>query len=893
MQLRWCGRARADVVDSLAGGASGPPHPIRVIRRAGRVRVVSRATPIVATKIEPSSHTARLIFPTPVEDRIPTDVRVISIVAPPGYGKTVLAERIHAARPPRTAAWLSVDLLDRWPFSFWSHLVAALRTTVAPIDDEPIAVLTERGPEDPGFLASLCAQLLLAPDPITLVLDDLDRIEAPDVLAGLEFLVDRAGDRLRLVLTGRVDPSVPLARWRSHGQLFEVRQSDLRFDRSTARRFVEAVAPGLLSIDDIDALNERVEGWPMGLQMATLVAGAADDPSATLREMTGTHRQIADYVTVEVLDALEPGERDVALGLSVFEWFDLDLSGDVLGDDSAPVVRSLHGRQLLVATADGFRFHGMVRELLEAELRWRDRTRRDALHRRAADALIARGDLFGAARHLTAVGDHVRAGDAIAAHSLAVVDRGQGSELRQALAALPPDLALADPETIIDVAIAQLMVGRRSETRVWVERAIERTSPTDRRATRRLLTLRLVERAVFGDVATVRVLIDESDRHGPRSGDDWQMASRHDLVVARCAVHLRLPDAADRVDAARRSAAPDVIVETVVPALEALVAIAHGDLAGARRSSAHSTASARRLSSDEHPAMFESLLAAGWCALGLGELDRARELADRSRAHPLAAFPTFEIETGVLSATTLIAFGDVAAALATLDQISESARHAEFLRSAVVVARAHATAAAGRWDEAAALLEGEPSEPRRDVVLAWCLLRLGRPSEARALVSSAESWPCHHRIEAMLVEAMLVDGEHRQALLADAVELAEHSGWIAPLLGQAPDVTAALASVRGVDGMTSRSPVVASRRAVELTAREMTLLALLPTHLSYRQMGEQLYVSVNTIKSNLKSIYRKLDAGTRDEAIRAARASGMLGDDVSVPGPGRRPDSIA
>ncbi|HSJ91159.1 MAG TPA: LuxR C-terminal-related transcriptional regulator [Ilumatobacter sp.] len=837
--------------------------------------------PIVASKIGPPKFVVSPVVRVDLESRIPSDAKVISIVAPPGYGKTVLAERIHATCPPGTAAWLSVDLLDRWPFSFWSHLLAALQGTTAGVDDDPLEILTQRGSDAPGFVAALCAQLLRSPAPITLVLDDADRVDDPDVLAGLEFLVERSADRLRLVVTGRVDPALPLARWRSRGQLFEVREADLRFDRSTARRFVDARAPGVLDVEDIDALTDRVEGWPMGLQVAVLVAGEAEVPSEAVRVLTGTHRQIADYVTDEVLESLSTTERDVALGLSVLEWFDLALCGTVLGDDALPVVRDLLDRQLLVVSAGGYRFHDLIRELLEAELRWRDGSRHDRLHRRAADALIARGDPFSAARHLAAVGDHARAGEAIAAHALAVVDRGQVSELRRALAALPSDLALDDPETIIDVAIAQLMVGRRSESRVWVERAIGQTAPGDRRVADRLVTLRLAERALFGDVATTLALLEESERGGVRPEDGWNMASRHDLVVARSAVHLHLPDAAQRVDVARRSLAPDVVVETVVPALEALVAIELGDLAGALRSSAHSTASAKGLSSDEHPAMYESLLAAGWCALGLGELDRAREYADRSRAHPLAAFPTFEVEAGVLSATTLTTSGDPAAALALLDQIDASARHADFLRSDVVVARARALTAVRRWEEAVALLAGEPDGPRRNAALAWCLLRLGRHSEALALVSSVESWPSHRRIEAMLVAAMLVDGEECEARLADAVELAERSGWVAPLLGHGSDVTAALASVRAADRVASR-PSVRSRPAVDLTEREMTLLELLPTHLSYRQMGQQLYVSVNTIKSNLKSIYRKLGAGTRDEAIRAARDCGLLGDDLTV-----------
>jgi LuxR family maltose regulon positive regulatory protein len=65
-----------------------------------------------------------------------------------------------------------------------------------------------------------------------------------------------------------------------------------------------------------------------------------------------------------------------------------------------------------------------------------------------------------------------------------------------------------------------------------------------------------------------------------------------------------------------------------------------------------------------------------------------------------------------------------------------------------------------------------------------------------------------------------------------------------------------------------------------LTERERSLLALLPTHLTYAQIGAELFLSVNTVKSNLKTVYRKLGAGSRAEAVEVARRNGLLGATV-------------
>jgi LuxR family maltose regulon positive regulatory protein len=64
--------------------------------------------------------------------------------------------------------------------------------------------------------------------------------------------------------------------------------------------------------------------------------------------------------------------------------------------------------------------------------------------------------------------------------------------------------------------------------------------------------------------------------------------------------------------------------------------------------------------------------------------------------------------------------------------------------------------------------------------------------------------------------------------------------------------------------------------AEPLTERELEILRLLPTELSTRELAEQLVVSINTIKTQLKSIYAKLDAHSREEAIEKARALNLL-----------------
>src|SRR5512133_1747902 len=61
-----------------------------------------------------------------------------------------------------------------------------------------------------------------------------------------------------------------------------------------------------------------------------------------------------------------------------------------------------------------------------------------------------------------------------------------------------------------------------------------------------------------------------------------------------------------------------------------------------------------------------------------------------------------------------------------------------------------------------------------------------------------------------------------------------------------------------------------------LTTAELRILGLLPTHLSFREMGTRLYVSPNTVKTQAQAVYRKLDASSRSEAVARARVLGLL-----------------
>ena len=239
---------------------------------------------IVRTKLMPPTLTPDLVVRERVLALMAPRRRLTLLSAMPGYGKTALVRQwIDTLDLP--VAWVSLDLLDREPTTFWAHVIHTLASACPQVDDEPDQLLRERGPDDPLFLSALIAQLAANQGHIVLVLDGLHTQLPASVLDGTALLVDRVGETVHVVATTRTDPALPLARWRSLGWVVDLRESDLRLTDEEAIALGASVETSIQSYRDLVALNRRVEGWPIAFHMALL----ARDPR---------HRRLAGLMTI-------------------------------------------------------------------------------------------------------------------------------------------------------------------------------------------------------------------------------------------------------------------------------------------------------------------------------------------------------------------------------------------------------------------------------------------------------------------------------------------------------------------------------------------------------------------------------------------------------------------
>jgi len=380
--------------------------------------------------------TTKLRQPPPRRDRAPrprllerleagTAGRLTLVSAPAGYGKTT-ALAAWAASTSKPVAWLSLDEADNAPQRCLRHLVAALQRS-----DETLRELGDFVGEDlEAALITVVNDVADNSEPLVLVLDDYHVLHAESVHDLVRFLLDHAPQPLRLIVATRTDPPLPLARLRVAHALTELRTDELRFTAGEAATML--AAQGLdLAPDDVTELTLRTEGWPAGLHLAALSLRGQSDPHAFIGFFTGTDRFVLEYLTEEVLTRQPTEVQDFLLLTSVLDELDAGLASAVTGaDDAQAMLERIEKHNLFLVPLDPqgrrFRYHAFFQDLLQHRLRSARPDLPVELHRRAAAAFEARGDLEDALLHAVQAGDDDAVGRLLRRHP-------HGERLRRAL----------------------------------------------------------------------------------------------------------------------------------------------------------------------------------------------------------------------------------------------------------------------------------------------------------------------------------------------------------------------------------------------------------------------------------------------------------------------------
>ena len=294
------------------------------------------------------------------------------VSAPAGFGKTTLISAWITNR--ERVAWLSLDEGDAEPLRFLTYFVGALRTLFPTIGEEIMTTLQSlQLPPIEATMSALLNEIAATAAEFILVLDDYHVIDSQPIDDSLIFLLEHQPPQMHLVITTREDPAFPLARWRARGQMTELRAADLRFSATEAGGFLNQVMGLNLSPAEINALENRTEGWIAGLQMAALSIQGRADTAAFIDAFTGSHRYVLDYLVEEVLQRQPERVRNFLLATSILQQLTGPLCDAITGqEDGAEMLESLERGNLFVVPLDDqrswYRYHHLFAEVLGAHL---------------------------------------------------------------------------------------------------------------------------------------------------------------------------------------------------------------------------------------------------------------------------------------------------------------------------------------------------------------------------------------------------------------------------------------------------------------------------------------------------------------------------------------------
>ena len=699
----------------------------------------------------------------------PDGPAIVSLIAPPGYGKSTLLAQ-WTAREPRPVAWVTLDRLDNDPAILLTYVAAAL-DRVEPLAAPAVASLS--GSAD-RMLATAVPKLLSElhrfARPVVIVLDDVHRLEEPMCLDALVAILDHLPPGFRVALAGRHEPALPFARLRANRALLEVGRERLALDEAETAAL--AAGAGIrLAADEARLLAQRTEGWAAGIYLAML---ARAHGATALDDVSGGDRYIAAYLGSEFGEALATEDIQFLERTSILETVTPPIAEALTGlPGAAERLRRVASTNLLVQEVERagptYRYHNLLRDYLRAELDRREAGASGRLHVQAAAWFAAHGPLELAVEHALTGDDRDTAARLATSAAVRTLYGGRGTTVTRWLDQYDARGLAAYPPLAVIAAWAYLLLGRAHDADAAADiadRASHRERPADASASfesQRAMLRALMCRTGPHDALANATLAVAAEAPGSlwRTNALWLQASAQDMLGDAAAAEATLSAAIDE--------GPSPAAGTVAFAKRAALRMRAGNGDAAERDIAQGLALLHGVSYDALLAGLLVYSVSARIAIQRGDLTRAREHLVRAQlVRPLAnhAAPWFSVD---------------------------------------------------------ALLE-----------LARAYLAVSDPGGAQLVLREAEQ----------IIRRRPALG----ALTTELVQMRRRLSGAATVLAGSSTLTSA----------------------------ELRLLPLLPTYLSFQDIADRLQISRNTVKTHAMSIYGKLWASSRGEAVERAVELGLL-----------------
>jgi LuxR family transcriptional regulator, maltose regulon positive regulatory protein len=835
-----------------------------------------------------------------------TERLVTVVTAPPGAGKTIACAGWAAARGrSRRIAWLSLDEGDREPARFWACVSAAL----AAGGTEMIVPLGQPCPETrdnvPDDLVNTVRKLSGS---VTLVMDDVHLLADSDVLPGLALLLHHAPAALRLILCGRSVPGLHLAKMRLNGHLSEVQGSDLACTAQEAAAYFDALG---LAADPArrEALMRETEGWMAGSRMAALIAARDGDLNV---EGIAADPIVADYMRDEVLDRQPPEVRQFVRRTSIASRLTAGFAHWLTREPGAARILDHLDRENSFVSRDSqgrYRYHPFLRQVLLDELRSEMPAEVPVLFSRAARWAAGHGDVIEAVRCVAEGAEWEAVSDVLTGAGLAGALPDRAGELEAALGRLPAERR-TEPAVAAALAMVRLCRGDPESAEAYLGMAAMTLdgSASDRLVIELWLAmLRVIRQPDDGCIALCWAIAEKARASAGRQSEHQALGLLWLALGTALLCRWEVTDAASALTSAHHqlTAAGTHSLAMRAHGWLALSAALGGDLAAAAQLSSR----LRHTVPCDPAAACLAKIAAAQLAVERDDLLLAAQLldeADPAAVCPLPGEPDIAVQLALARARTALAEGDT-------ERASDLARLArekyEKVGPVLCALETEAALRAGDLRLAAGTLEPQDSaealdqrreRPDKAAARARLLLAGGDPAAALRLAltvahenqDGASGYPratVRDRVTALLTAVVAArrtgSDEAAGKLLEEALVVAEPHEMYRPFLDWGGTVHSAIALLilpsSPAAGFASRvherfvcqpssraagSPA-AGNETPALTASELAVLRLLRSYMSNQDIADTLFLSVNTVKTHLRSVYSKLGVSSRREAV--------------------------
>src|SRR5262252_6540602 len=450
-------------------------------RRAGRP-----AFDLYASKLHPPVMRPGSIRRSPLISKLVdgSACPIISVVAPPGYGKTTLLSQWAEANG-EACAWVSVDQGDNDPKVLLTYIAAAL-DAVEPIDGGVFDALASPASSVPGSVVPrLGSALWSMSSPVVLVLDDVHLLDNREGQTALSALADHVPSGSRLVLAGRTQLPLRTARLRAEGKILEIGPGDLSLTAEEAASLLRD-AGVVLGDDDVAELHRRTEGWPAGLYLAALYLREGGSVGRAAVSFGGDDRLVSEYMESEFLDRISRWQRVFLTQTSVLERMCGPLCEAVLDlPGSGSILAEVSRSNLLLVPLDRrgewYRYHHLFRDMLLAELARMEPGMAPVLRRRAASWCLRNGLPEEALEYSIAAEDVSTAADLIEKLCVPTYYQGRRTTPQRWLQWLEDQGGIEGrPRVAALTAFIYTLLGRPVEALRWAE-AVDRWQSGDAR----------------------------------------------------------------------------------------------------------------------------------------------------------------------------------------------------------------------------------------------------------------------------------------------------------------------------------------------------------------------------------------------------------------------------